>query len=140
MCIRYTHARIATNPTLHALHVWNIHYGMYSVLQQHLLLLVALAVTLRVNGKVIERVVANFGADGEALGRLPVVAASLVAVEGAGGSAEAITEELAGKVALINRGQCAFTAKAKAAQDKGAVAVIIANNRAGPPMGIGFCR
>ena len=111
---------------------------MYSVLQQHLLLLVALAVTLRVNGKVIERVVANFGADGEALGRLPVVAASLVAVEGAGGSAEAITEELAGKVALINRGQCAFTAKAKAAQDKGAVAVIIANNRAGPPMAMGF--
>ena len=105
---------------------------------KQLRLLAVLAVTLHVNDKVIERVVANFGADGEALDRLPVVAANLVAVEGAGGSAEAITEELAGKVALIDRGQCAFTAKAKAAQDKGAVAVIIANNRAGPPMGIGF--
>ena len=109
---------------------------MYST-RPNLLLLVALAVTLRVNGKVIDMVVAAFGANGEALERLPVVAASLVAVEGAGGSVEAIAEELDGKVALIDRGQCAFTAKAKAAQDKGAVAVVIANNRPGPPAGMG---
>ena len=38
-----------------------------------------------------------------------------------------IEEDLAGKVAVIDRGVCALNAKAKAAQDKGAIAVIIVN-------------
>ncbi|QIR15690.1 rhombosortase-dependent M36 family metallopeptidase [Shewanella aestuarii] len=36
--------------------------------------------------------------------------------------------ELAGKIAIIDRGACNFTAKVKHAQDVGAIAVIIANN------------
>ncbi|MBQ4849297.1 rhombosortase-dependent M36 family metallopeptidase [Pseudoalteromonas sp. MMG012] len=36
--------------------------------------------------------------------------------------------ELAGKIALIDRGGCAFTAKAKHAQEAGAIGVIIINN------------
>ena len=43
-----------------------------------------------------------------------------------------------GNVALIDRGTCAFTLKAKNAQNAGAVGVIIANNAAGaPPPGMG---
>jgi PA domain len=40
---------------------------------------------------------------------------------------------VAGNVALIDRGGCDFTVKAKNAQDAGAVAVIIADNVAGSP-------
>ena len=39
-----------------------------------------------------------------------------------------IEEDLAGKVAVIERGGCYFVPKAKAAQDKGAIAVIIVNS------------
>ena len=43
-----------------------------------------------------------------------------------------------GKIALIDRGVCTFTAKVKKAQDEGAVAVIVANNIAGQaPFGMG---
>ncbi len=38
---------------------------------------------------------------------------------------------LTGKIAVIDRGTCTFVAKAKAAQDAGAVGVIIANNTSG---------
>jgi hypothetical protein len=37
---------------------------------------------------------------------------------------------LAGKIALVDRGTCTFVVKAKAAQDAGAIGVIIANNAA----------
>ena len=40
---------------------------------------------------------------------------------------------LAGKLALIDRGTCAFTVKVKTAQDAGAIGVVIANNVAGTP-------
>ena len=50
---------------------------------------------------------------------------------GDGCDSTAITEVLTGKVAVITRGGCTFVAKAKAAQAKGAVAVIIVNNKAG---------
>ena len=45
---------------------------------------------------------------------------------------------VAGKVALVDRGVCNFTVKAQTAQAAGAVAVIIANNVAGPlaPSGV----
>lgn len=45
--------------------------------------------------------------------------------------------DIAGKIALIDRGSCGFAVKAKNAQDAGAVGVIIANNAAGPPPGMG---
>src|SRR4030095_2121961 len=43
---------------------------------------------------------------------------------------------IAGNIALIDRGTCTFVAKAKAAQDAGAVGVIIGNNVAGVPPGM----
>ncbi|MEE8522788.1 MAG: Calx-beta domain-containing protein [Thermoanaerobaculia bacterium] len=45
--------------------------------------------------------------------------------------------EVAGKVALIDRGVCNFTVKVKHAQNAGAIAVVIANNAQGPPPGLG---
>jgi hypothetical protein len=41
---------------------------------------------------------------------------------------QAISTNLAGRIALIDRGACNFTVKVKNAQDKGAIGVIIANN------------
>ena len=45
----------------------------------------------------------------------------------------AITNSIAGKIALIDRGTCNFRSKALAAQNAGAVGVIIANNTSGAP-------
>ncbi len=45
----------------------------------------------------------------------------------------AISTKLAGKIALIDRGTCAFVDKVKNAQNAGAIAVIIADNVAGSP-------
>jgi hypothetical protein len=46
--------------------------------------------------------------------------------------------DLAGKIALIDRGLCTFVVKAKNAQDAGAIGVIVADNAAGcPPAGLG---
>ncbi len=42
-----------------------------------------------------------------------------------------------GKVAIVDRGGCAFTQKTKNAQDAGAIAVVIANNAAGAAPGLG---
>jgi len=44
--------------------------------------------------------------------------------------------EIAGKIALIDRGTCTFVTKVRHAQTAGAVAVIVANNVAGPPIGM----
>jgi hypothetical protein len=44
--------------------------------------------------------------------------------------------QVAGKIALIDRGTCTFLSKAQAAQAAGAVAVIIVNNASGPPPGM----
>jgi MYXO-CTERM domain-containing protein len=41
-------------------------------------------------------------------------------------------DKVSGNIAIIDRGTCDFTVKAKNAQDAGAVGVIIVNNRAGP--------
>jgi len=48
-----------------------------------------------------------------------------------------IDANVAGKIALIHRGSCNFTAKSLAAEASGAVGVIIANNRPGPAPGLG---
>lgn len=45
--------------------------------------------------------------------------------------------DLNGKVALVERGDCEFSQKAKAVQDAGAVAIIIVNNIPGDPVGMG---
>jgi hypothetical protein len=45
---------------------------------------------------------------------------------------------VAGQIALVDRGTCAFTIKVKNAQDAGAVATVVADNVAGaPPPGLG---
>jgi hypothetical protein len=49
----------------------------------------------------------------------------------------AITNDLTGKIALIDRGTCAFVVKVKNAQDAGALGVIIVNNVAGDPITMG---
>jgi hypothetical protein len=49
-----------------------------------------------------------------------------------------ITNDVSGKIALIDRGTCAFVVKVKAAQDAGALAVLVADNvLALPPPGLG---
>ena len=40
---------------------------------------------------------------------------------------------VSGKVALVDRGSCFFSAKVKNCQDAGAIAVIVANNVSDPP-------
>ncbi|HEY9420634.1 MAG TPA: PA domain-containing protein [Thermoanaerobaculia bacterium] len=48
-----------------------------------------------------------------------------------------ITNDLAGKIAVVDRGSCGFAIKVKNAQDAGAIAVVIADNAAGsPPAGM----
>ena len=44
---------------------------------------------------------------------------------------------IAGNIALVDRGTCAFTIKVKNAQDAGATGVIVADNVAGPVAGMG---
>jgi hypothetical protein len=44
---------------------------------------------------------------------------------------------VAGHIAIVRRGSCPFTQKAKNAQNAGATAVIIANNNGGGPIGMG---
>jgi photosystem II stability/assembly factor-like uncharacterized protein len=47
------------------------------------------------------------------------------------------SNSLVGKIALIRRGNCAFVIKVKAAQDAGAIAVVMMNNVDGAPAGMG---
>jgi len=48
-----------------------------------------------------------------------------------------LTNDLTGKVAMVYRGTCEFGAKALAAQNAGAIAVIIVNNIPGAPIAMG---
>jgi hypothetical protein len=49
----------------------------------------------------------------------------------------ALTNDLTGKIALVDRGTCGFAVKVKNAQNAGAIAVIVADNVVGlPPAGI----
>jgi len=49
----------------------------------------------------------------------------------------ALVNAVAGRVVLLDRGVCTFTLKAQAAQNAGAIALIIANNAAGPAPELG---
>jgi hypothetical protein len=50
---------------------------------------------------------------------------------------EPITNNVAGQIALIDRGTCTFKLKAVNAANAGAIGMILANNRAGNPPGLG---
>lgn len=47
----------------------------------------------------------------------------------------AITNDVAGKIALVDRGGCSFVVKAANVQNAGAIAMVVANNAAGSPPG-----
>ena len=77
---------------------------------------------------------AQFGTPPSAAG----IAASVVAALPADGCG-ALTNpgEVAGRIALVDRGTCNFTVKVKNAQVSGAAAVIVADNRLGPLVSMG---
>jgi hypothetical protein len=81
---------------------------------------------------------ASFGAPLVAPGVTGNVA---LADDGEGTGTDACTpilNDVAGKIALVDRGTCTFVTKVKNAQDAGAIAVIVADNAAGsPPAGLG---
>src|SRR5829696_3965193 len=61
----------------------------------------------------------------------------IVDTGGIGCTAAAITVNVTGKIALINRGVCTFSEKVAAAKAKGAIGVIVINNVAGDPTAMG---
>jgi uncharacterized protein (TIGR03382 family) len=72
---------------------------------------------------------AQFGAQEYNLTGDVVLARHGTATDGC--STDAFSTDLAGKIALMDRGSCAFTIKAKNAQNAGAIGVILANNTSG---------
>ena len=83
---------------------------------------------------------ASFGAvvqTGANFGALATVPADPVNGAGCLAFSPAVAAAVNGKVAIIDRGTCSFTVKAKNAQNAGAVGVIIANNAAGAAPGLG---
>lgn len=71
----------------------------------------------------------------------PTAVGEVVLVDDATGTTsdgcEAILTDLTGKIALIDRGTCAFTQKVINAQNAGAIGVIVANNIVDPPFNMG---
>jgi hypothetical protein len=74
---------------------------------------------------------------GAAFGALATVPADPVNGAGCVTFSAATAAAVAGKVAIIDRGTCAFALKALNAQNAGAIGVIIANNVGGSPPGLG---
>lgn len=78
---------------------------------------------------------------GAASGEFPVVASDLTAAlavvtgttNGLSTACAALNASLSGAIALISRGECAFSQKIRNAQSAGAVAVLVANNQQGDP-------
>lgn len=77
---------------------------------------------------------AQFGTPPSVAGVTAAVAAALPA-DGCGAITNA--DEVAGRIALVDRGTCNFTVKVKNAQVAGAAAVIVADNRLGPLVSMG---
>lgn len=76
----------------------------------------------------------------------PITADAVVALDAASTDGPTTTDgctaftnaaNVAGKVAIVDRGTCAFTIKVKNAQNAGAVAAIVVNNVAGDPSAMG---
>ncbi|HYO73781.1 MAG TPA: M36 family metallopeptidase, partial [Archangium sp.] len=74
---------------------------------------------------------AQFGAQEYNLTADVVVARHGTATNGCSTAAFTNAADIAGKIALMDRGTCAFTIKAKNAQNAGAIGVILANNTSG---------
>ena len=74
---------------------------------------------------------AQFGRGSAWIRANPIEDKPIVTVSGTACSDSPITEDVNGKIALITRGGCGFTDKVKAAQDAGAIAVVVKNNVAG---------
>lgn len=80
---------------------------------------------------------------GPALFSPGVTGAVVLADDGAAPTSDACTAlvngaQVAGKIAIVDRGTCNFTVKVKFCQDAGAIGVIVADNVAGaPPAGLG---
>lgn len=68
---------------------------------------------------------------------LVVLVQDAVAPTGDGCEALANGAALAGNIAMVDRGVCAFVNKVQAAQDAGAIGVIVVNNVAGPAASMG---
>lgn len=77
------------------------------------------------------------GAPGSPVTADVVLVADATAPESDGCEALMNAAELSGKIALIDRGNCTFVIKVQAAQDAGAVGVIMVNNVAGAPITMG---
>ncbi|MEL6193615.1 MAG: T9SS-dependent M36 family metallopeptidase [Bacteroidota bacterium] len=78
---------------------------------------------------------------GPGLGSEPL-SGTLELVEDSAGTSQACSPilnagDLEGKIALLQRGECFFVEKVIAAQDAGAIAVVVGNNQAGPPFPMG---
>jgi hypothetical protein len=83
--------------------------------------------------------VANFG---PTLTQAGVTGDLVVAVDASASpgllcEAVANTADVAGKIAMLDRGDCDFTVKVKNAQDAGAIGVVVVNNVAGDPINMG---
>ncbi len=79
----------------------------------------------------------EFGSNTAAFGpqTFSVTGTVVLANDGSGTASDAcepITNDVAGKIAMIDRGTCAFTSKVLAAQNAGAIGVIIVDNVAAP--------
>ena len=90
--------------------------------------------TFRVGTATFGPVLASPGVTGDvAIGQDPSDAAGPSTTDGC----SAITNDLTGKIALLDRGTCGFVVKVKNAQNAGAIGVLIADNAAGsPPAGM----
>jgi hypothetical protein len=118
--------------------VWN---GQYVTANAHLFLGPAGSVNIDSPASIAGEKPFGTADFGPPLGSPPISAEVVEAVDATPPTNDAcqpITNaaQLAGKIALIDRGTCTFLAKAQAAQAAGAVAVIIVNNAAGPPPGM----
>lgn len=98
---------------------------------------------LRINSPA--SIAGNYAAGSATFGP-PLTAAGItgdvvLADDGAGVTSDACTAlvnggAVSGKIALVDRGSCAFTIKVKNAQNAGAIGVIVADNVAGPVTGM----
>lgn len=79
---------------------------------------------------------ATFGAALGDFNNFGVVTASYTVTSPANGCS-AISTDLTGKVALIDRGVCSFTTKIRNAQNASAIGVLVVNNVAGDPIAMG---